>query len=75
MTYGPIRALAMLAGPLLAAVVALVLAEAGYSRDIAVTGMVAVWCVVWWIFEPLPIPVTSLLPLAILPLMGVLTPA
>jgi sodium-dependent dicarboxylate transporter 2/3/5 len=35
---------------------------------------VALLCVVWWIFEPVPIPVTSLLPLAILPLLGVLTP-
>jgi sodium-dependent dicarboxylate transporter 2/3/5 len=31
--------------------------------------------VLWWVFEPIPIPVTSLLPLAILPLLGVLTPA
>jgi solute carrier family 13 (sodium-dependent dicarboxylate transporter), member 2/3/5 len=31
-------------------------------------------CVVWWVFEPIPIPATSLLPLALLPLMGVLTP-
>jgi sodium-dependent dicarboxylate transporter 2/3/5 len=30
---------------------------------------------VWWVFEPIPIPVTSLLPLGILPLLGVLTPA
>jgi sodium-dependent dicarboxylate transporter 2/3/5 len=49
--------------------------QAGYSREIAVTALVASWCVVWWIFEPVPIPVTSLLPLAILPLLGVLTPA
>lgn len=31
-------------------------------------------CVIWWVFEPVPIPVTSLLPIAILPLLGVLTP-
>ena len=37
--------------------------------------MVALWCVLWWVFEPVPIPVTSLLPIALLPLMGVLTPA
>ena len=36
---------------------------------------IAVLCVIWWIFEPVPIPVTSLLPLAVLPLTGVLTPA
>ncbi len=74
MTLGPVRSLALIAGPLLAGLVLLVLLSAGYSRDIAVTGLVATWCVAWWIFEPVPIPVTSLLPLAVLPLMGVLTP-
>jgi sodium-dependent dicarboxylate transporter 2/3/5 len=29
----------------------------------------------WWIFEPIPIPFTSLLPLALFPLLGILTPA
>jgi len=29
----------------------------------------------WWIFEPVPIPFTSLIPLALFPLLGVLTPA
>lgn len=41
----------------------------------ATVAFVAVLCVLWWVFEPIPIPVTSLLPLAVLPLMGVLTPA
>ncbi|MCZ6560774.1 MAG: SLC13 family permease, partial [Gammaproteobacteria bacterium] len=31
-------------------------------------------CALWWIFEPIPIPATSLIPLAVLPLVGVLTP-
>lgn len=40
-----------------------------------IVGFVAVLCVLWWVLEPIPIPVTSLLPLAVLPLMGVLTAA
>lgn len=75
MSAGPVRTVALLVGPLLALLVLAGLLEAGYSREIAVTALVATWCVVWWIFEPVPIPVTSLLPLAILPLLGVLTPA
>lgn len=75
MTLGPVRSLALVAGPALAAAVLSGLLVAGYPGDIAVTALVAAWCVVWWIFEPVPIPVTSLLPLAVLPLMGVLTPA
>lgn len=46
----------------------------GQSVDAAITTGVAVLCVVWWIFEPIPIPVTSLAPMALLPLLGVLTP-
>ncbi len=46
----------------------------GHSADLATVGFVAVVCIVWWVCEPVPIPVTSLLPLAILPLLGVLTP-
>ena len=44
----------------------------GYSGDIAWTAAVVVLCAIWWIFEPIPIPVTSLIPLAIFPLVGVL---
>jgi sodium-dependent dicarboxylate transporter 2/3/5 len=71
----PIRSLALYAGPLLAALVAAHLLQQGLSAQIAMTALVAIWCVVWWIFEPVPIPVTSLLPLAVFPLLGILTPA
>ncbi|MDA7583814.1 SLC13 family permease [Luminiphilus sp.] len=40
-----------------------------------VTSVTASLCIFWWIFEPIPIPVTSLLPLALMPMFGVLTPA
>lgn len=66
---------ALWVGPLVALVAALSLNAAGYDRDIAVVSFVATLCIAWWVFEPIPIPVTSLLPLAVLPLLGVLTPA
>ncbi|MEW4983619.1 MAG: SLC13 family permease [Cycloclasticus sp.] len=59
-------------GPVLALLVFYWL-HSGDTTDIAITAAVAVWCVSWWIFEPVPIPVTSLLPLALFPLTGVLT--
>ncbi|MCY4427205.1 MAG: SLC13 family permease [Halieaceae bacterium] len=62
-------------GPLLALATAALLHSQGLGFEIAVTAMITMWCVVWWVFEPIPIPVTSLLPLALLPLLGVLTPA
>jgi len=70
-----VRDIALWAGPVAAAAAAASLSAAGYGSDTAVVGFVAVLCVLWWVFEPVPIPVTSLLPLAVLPLLGVLTPA
>ena len=46
---------------------------AANNTALAITAAVAILCVVWWIFEPVPIPVTSLLPLAIFQISGVLT--
>jgi len=47
--------------------------SAGFANDAAVTMGITVVTVIWWVFEPIPIPATSLLPLALLPLFGVLT--
>jgi sodium-dependent dicarboxylate transporter 2/3/5 len=43
------------------------------NMDAAITLGVTGWVVIWWIFEPIPIPATSLLPMALLPMMGVLS--
>lgn len=65
---------AMLGGPALAAVTGLWMFATGIDQDICLVAAVAIICVVWWVFEPVPIPVTSLLPLALMPLLGVLKP-
>jgi solute carrier family 13 (sodium-dependent dicarboxylate transporter), member 2/3/5 len=67
-----IKLAAFLLGPLLAVASGFALTSAGYSVDAGITLGVTMLCVVWWVFEPIPIPATSLLPLAILPLTGVL---
>lgn len=72
MTITPNRRWAMIAGPLLAAAVAFSMNQWGWQTQACWTGAVAVLCVVWWIFEPIPIPATSIIPLAIFPLTGVL---
>ncbi len=64
----------LIAGPLLALAVGSALAANGQSPDIAWTAAVTCVCAVWWIFEPIPIPATSLIPIAVLPLVGVLEP-
>jgi len=67
-----LKRLFLFVGPLLATLTFYWL-NTSLTSNIAITAAVAVWCVIWWIFEPVPIPITSLLPLAIFPLTGVLT--
>ena len=50
-----------------------VLSAAGQSQPIVVTAFVAWLCMMWWIFEPIPIPATSLLPMALFPMFGIIT--
>ncbi len=47
---------------------------AGLTAPTALVAGLTVLVAAWWIFEPLPIPITSLLPIAVLPMAGVLTP-
>ena len=64
-----VRALKLALGPVLAAVV-LVL-QPGDDPRIARMAAVAVWMAAWWVTEAVPIPVTALLPLVLMPLGGV----
>ncbi len=72
MTITPNRQWALIAGPLLAIAVAGGMNQSGWETQACWTAAVAILCVVWWIFEPIPIPATSIIPLAIFPLTGVL---
>lgn len=45
----------------------------GFTEPAAITAGVTVLTVIWWVSEALPIPVTSIVPFALLPLFGVLT--
>lgn len=69
------KKLALFAGPILAIAGGYYLYATGSDSAVAWTAGVTGLCAIWWIFEPIPIPATSLLPLALLPLVGVLTPA
>ena len=60
-------------GPLAAAAAGLILTANGFSVEASIALGVTVLCVIWWIFETLPIPVTSIVPLALFPMLGVLT--
>ncbi len=66
------KTLAMWAGPVAAAAMGFVLAANGLKTEACWTAAVTTWCAVWWIFEPLPIEATSIIPFAVFPLTGVL---
>ncbi len=64
----------LIGGPTLAALGSLASLHFGNaSSDMAWTVAVVLLCAVWWVFEPIPMAVTSLIPLAVFPLFGVLT--
>ena len=67
-----LRAAALWAGPLLAALVGGAMAASGWASEACIAGALTVLCAIWWIFEPVPIPATSLIPLGLFPLLGVL---
>ena len=62
-------------GPALACLTYLLLQLSGWDHLACYTGAISALCATWWIFEPVPIPATSLVPIALLQLFGVLSPA
>jgi sodium-dependent dicarboxylate transporter 2/3/5 len=72
MTISLTRQWALFGGPVLALAVAMAMNSFGWESKASWTGAVAILCVVWWVFEPIPIPATSIIPLAVFPLAGVL---
>lgn len=58
--------------PLLGALVGLWMQSSGWNSGACMTAGLTVVCALWWVFEPIPIPLTSLIPLGIFPLLGIL---
>ena len=71
--YSNIKTLALPSGPAFAIFAGLLMWSSTGNMDAAITLGVTFWVVVWWIFEPIPIPATSLLPMALLPMLGILS--
>ena len=66
------RAIAAVAGPL-AYLVCLRAGPAALGPDQREVLGVGAWMLIWWLTEPVPLAVTSLLPIIMLPLFGVIT--
>jgi sodium-dependent dicarboxylate transporter 2/3/5 len=65
----------LIIGPLLAIALYFWLAGSGWATAPAATAAITLLVALWWIFEPIPIPFTSLIPLALFPMLEILTPA
>jgi sodium-dependent dicarboxylate transporter 2/3/5 len=63
------------AGPAAGALLSILLAIQGLDYAACIVAGITLWCASWWIFEPVPIPATSLIPLAAFPLLGVMSGA
>ena len=66
------KTLTLIAGPIFALVVYFLTINPE-NPALAITAAVTILCVIWWVFEPIPIPVTSLVPLTVFQLSGILT--
>lgn len=58
-------------GPAVAGVMLVLPAPAGLSAAGWAVGAVGLWMAVWWMTEAMPLAATALLPLAVMPLLGV----
>jgi sodium-dependent dicarboxylate transporter 2/3/5 len=67
-----VKRLALPLGPILAVVFAMALRAGGLELDDSMLSGVTLWCAIWWVTEPVPVPATSLIPLAFLPILGLL---
>ena len=67
-----LRRLSLWLAPLVGAAVTLTMLHFGWARSGALTAGLTTLCALWWIFEPIPIPATSMIPLGVFPLLGIL---
>lgn len=63
--------LGLIAGALIFSIMLIAPTPEGLSREAWITAALGILMVTWWISEALPIAATALLPLVVLPLMGV----
>ncbi len=66
-----LKTLALVGGPLVAVAIGFVLSKFDCPQPIWWTVAITTWVAAWWVFEPIPIPATSLIPFFAFPLGGV----
>lgn len=69
---GGMRLGGLVAGPVIALLLLILPAPEGMEPEAWRMVAVALWMVVWWLTEAVPIPATALLPLVLMPLLGLM---
>ena len=67
-----LRQWSLFVGPVAAMALTFVMISFGWTQQGALTAGLTLLCALWWIFEPIPIPATSMIPLGVFPLVGIL---
>ncbi len=67
------KLIGLLLGPALFAAILLFFNPDGLAFDAKAALAVTVWVATWWITEPIPFPVTAILPIILMPLSGALS--
>src|SRR5690625_566570 len=73
-SYSTAQKFGLLFGPLLFILTMLFFSPEGLANEGRSVLAVTLWVATWWITEAIPIPVSSLLPIVLLPLTGALEP-
>ena len=67
-----LKRLSLFVGPAAALALTLSMMAMGWAQQGAMAAGLTLLCALWWIFEPIPIPATSMIPLGVFPLLGIL---
>ena len=67
-----LRIPAIVAGPIAAILIYALLSGSGLEHDARAVAGIGVWMALWWMTEAIPLAATSLIPLALFPLTGVM---
>jgi sodium-dependent dicarboxylate transporter 2/3/5 len=66
------KTLALLAGPVIALLLILFFHPDKAKPEVGYTLAIAAWMAIWWISEAVPLAITSLLPVTMFPLLGIM---
>ena len=69
-SYSTVQLVGLILGPLLFIIMMFFLSPEGMNAESQSVLAVTLWVATWWITEAIPIPVTSLLPIFLLPVTG-----